>query len=266
MGEPETGRLIPLVVEDQPLVGSPRAAVVRDEMSIADALAGQQLYVALQPIVDLRKPEIFGYEALLRSRLPSFPDPPSILRAAIGERRLGQLGRAVRELAVKACPGSTLFLNVDPNEFNEGWLVRPDDPIFSHDHTVYLEITESVPLSHFRWCSSVLGEIRGKGVRLAVDDLGAGYSNLKYIADLSPDVVKLDRELVSGLWKQKRLQKLVTHMVRLCEELGARVVVEGIETADELKAVRDTGAHYGQGYLIARPAYPAPTVNWELLR
>jgi EAL domain-containing protein (putative c-di-GMP-specific phosphodiesterase class I) len=104
----------------------------------------------------------------------------------------------------------------------------------------------------------VLSEIRSKGISLAVDDLGAGYSNLKYISDLAPEVVKLDRALVSNLADNARLRTLVTALVRLCQDLGARVVAEGIEQLDELHAVRDTGCHFGQGYLIARPA-PEPT-------
>ncbi len=97
---------------------------------------------------------------------------------------------------------------------------------------------------------------------LVVDDLGAGYSNLKIIADLEPKVVKLDRQLVQDLDKKPRQQKLVAFTVSLCNELGAAVVAEGIETRDELKAVVDSGAQYGQGYLLARPAFPMPAVNW----
>jgi EAL domain-containing protein (putative c-di-GMP-specific phosphodiesterase class I) len=83
------------------------------------------------------------------------------------------------------------------------------------------------------------------------------------IADLEPRVVKLDRDLVTHLDRHARRQQLVTSVVRLCTELGAMVVAEGIETEDEFSAVFDTGAQYGQGYLFARPAYPAPAVNWQ---
>jgi len=98
-------------------------------------------------------------------------------------------------------------------------------------------------------------------VALAVDDLGAGYSNLKYIADLRPEVVKLDRTLVADLADDRRAQVLVRHIVQLCHELGARVVAEGIELESEMKVVIDCGADYGQGYYFARPAYPAPGVS-----
>lgn len=222
-----------------------------------------RLYVALQPIVDLATRRVFAYEALARSRSPIFKDPPSLLKAAIENDCLGELGRSLREMAVIACPNSHLFLNLHPSEFDEGWLVRPDDPIFRHDNDVYLEITESVPITHFEFCHSVLREVRGKGIYLAVDDLGAGYSNLKYIADLAPEIVKLDRDLVKGLTRDSRPHKLVTAIVGLCADLGARVVAEGIETTDELIAVIEAGVHYGQGYVLARPAFPPPAVNWS---
>lgn len=232
---------------------------------VRDALAAGQLFIALQPVVDLHRRRVFAHEALLRCSTNAFNGPLKILEAAIADDFLGELGRALREMAVNANVDSHLFLNIHPSEFDEGWLVRPDDPIFTHDRSVYLEITESVPLSHYRHCHGVLREIRSRGVYLAVDDLGAGYSNLKYIADLAPEIVKIDRELVAGLTRASRLQKLVGSIVRLCEDMGAKVVAEGIETRDELHATLDTGVHYGQGYLFAKPAFPAPPVDWSHL-
>jgi EAL domain-containing protein (putative c-di-GMP-specific phosphodiesterase class I) len=99
-------------------------------------------------------------------------------------------------------------------------------------------------------------------VHLVVDDLGAGYSNLKRILDLEPRVVKLDRGLIMGVDKSKRHQTLVQSVVALCTDLNAVVVAEGIETPSEFKALCDTGVEYGQGYLFARPEFPLPAVSW----
>jgi EAL domain-containing protein (putative c-di-GMP-specific phosphodiesterase class I) len=233
--------------------------------TVREALAQNQLYCVFQPIVDLRRKVTFGYESLARSAAPEFPGPLQLLAAAVKEGYSGELGRELRAMSVTACPGFPLFLNIHPNEFDEGWLVRPDDPMSTHEHEVYLEITESVPISHYRFCHSVLREIRSKGMRLAVDDLGAGYSNLKYIADLAPDVVKLDRELISGMSRESRLFRLVKSIVELCRDQGARVVAEGIETGSELRAVIDAGAHYGQGYFLARPDRVPPSGDWRKL-
>jgi EAL domain-containing protein (putative c-di-GMP-specific phosphodiesterase class I) len=100
------------------------------------------------------------------------------------------------------------------------------------------------------------------GVYLAVDDLGAGHSNLKRVLDLEPHVVKLDRALITGLDTHKRQQILVRYMVELFRELGATVVAEGIETVEELTAVVDVGVQYGQGYLFAKPMFPLPKAKW----
>lgn len=235
-----------------------------------DLLARQQVQrhlqrtdmkVVFQPVLDLGSGHVFAYEALVRTGNEPRPEPPVLIGEAVRRGCVGALGRVIRRLAVDGCQDHNLFINVHPSEFNEGWLVRPDDPIFEHAHPIFLEITESVPLSHFNWCHSVLREIRGKGISLAVDDLGAGYSNLRYICDLHPDIVKLDRSLVSNVAAHPRLQKLVSSVVRLCEDLGAKVVAEGIETSDELHAVQDAGAHFGQGFLISRPAAPLPAVD-----
>lgn len=240
---------------------APRSHTLSKDSEIPGVLKSGDLSVVLQPIVDLHTGAIFAYEALVRSTSPVFQGPPNMFDQAIDAEVCGALGRAIRELAIAACPHYQLFLNIHPNEFDEGWLVQPNDPIFTHDHPVYLEITESVPLTHFGQCTSVLQEIRSKGVALAVDDLGAGYSNLKYIADLAPEIVKLDRQLVANIDLDERLFQLVRAIVHLAVELGAKVVAEGLERTEEVVAVRDAGAHFGQGYVLARPSFPPPELE-----
>ncbi len=222
----------------------------------------REVRIVYQPVVNLKSGDIFAYEALVRSTTPDFTSPPALFDAAVKYGCTGELGRLLRELTVANCPDFPLFINVHPAELNERWLVQPSDPLFHHNMDVYLEITEGVPLSHFALCQTILEEVRGRGVHLVVDDLGAGYSNLKYIADLHPKVVKLDRELIAGLVEETRLFKLVSAIVVLCHELDAQVVAEGIETVEELQAVKATGAQFGQGYLLARPAFPLPEVTW----
>ena len=222
----------------------------------------REVRVVYQPVVDLKTQKVFAYEALARTKAPEFDGPLALFAAAVEHSCTGELGRILRAMSLEGCTTHPLFMNLHPAELNEGWVVQPDDPIFNHSEDVYLEITEGVPLSHFRLCQNMLAEVRGRGVHLVVDDLGAGYSNLKYIADLHPRVVKLDRDLIAGLTKTSRLFKLVSAIVRLCSELDSRVVAEGIETKAELEAVIAAGARYGQGYLLARPAFPPPEVVW----
>jgi EAL domain-containing protein (putative c-di-GMP-specific phosphodiesterase class I) len=223
----------------------------------------EELTVVFQPIVDMRDGRLFANEALVRCSRPELANPMVLFERAVEAGCVGRLGRMIRDIAVPLSGKLPVFINVHPQELQEAWLVRPDDPIYSHDAEIYLEVTESVPLSHYALCLSVLREVRARGgIQLVVDDLGAGYSNLKRIADLEPKVVKLDRGLIMGVDQSARQRQLVTSVVRLCNDLKAMVVAEGIETECELSALRDTGAHYGQGFLFARPAYPMPAVTW----
>jgi EAL domain-containing protein (putative c-di-GMP-specific phosphodiesterase class I) len=236
----------------------------RTTVLIRRVVDARDIKVVYQPLVDLKTRKIFAYEALVRSKKEDFDSPMSLFAAAVEHSCTGELGRIIREMAIEGCTTHPLFLNIHPAELNEKFVVQPDDPIFQHTEDVYLEITESVPLSHFRLCQSILREVRGRGIYLVVDDLGAGYSNLKYIADLHPKVVKLDRDLIMGLTKDTRMFKLVSAIVVLCRDLDALVVAEGIETVEELEAVQEAGAHFGQGYLLARPAFPPPPVTWPV--
>ena len=227
--------------------------------ALDELLEPKDLSVVFQPIVRLATNEVFAYEALTRCGLPAFRDPTRLFERARRSGCSGRLGRRVREIAVARCDGVPVFLNVHPRELEERWLIRPDDPIYAHNRTVFIEVTEAVPLARFELCRSVLREIRQRAdARLVIDDLGAGFSNLKLIADLEPDVVKLDRGLVASVHLDYRRQLLIGSIVHMCAKLGAVVVAEGIEQEEELATVRDCGAQFGQGYYFARPDFPLP--------
>jgi EAL domain-containing protein (putative c-di-GMP-specific phosphodiesterase class I) len=236
----------------------PRGSMV----ALNSMVRAEDLSVVFQPIVHVDTFRVFAYEALVRCRVPKYSNPSTLFEHALEARCVGRLGRMIREIAVPACAGRPLFLNLHPTELQERWVVRPDDPMFFHDADVYLEITESVPFAYFDLCRDVLREIRSRGnFYLVVDDLGAGYSNLKRVADLEPRVVKLDRSLIMNLSAGSRQQRLVENIVRLCADMGALIVAEGIETLEEWNALRDTGVDLAQGYLFARPGFPLPEVK-----
>jgi EAL domain-containing protein (putative c-di-GMP-specific phosphodiesterase class I) len=232
------------------------------QMAFDRMIRTEDLSVVFQPIIRIATGEVHAYEALVRCALAEYESPTRLFERAVRDRCVGRLGRAIRRVAVPLCTGVPVFFNLHPVELSDRWLIRPDDPIYAHDEPIYLEITETVPLQHYTLCHSVLREIRERAdARLVVDDLGAGYSNLKYIADLEPAVVKLDRELVANIDRQPRVQRLVLWLVRLCADLGAEVVAEGVETPAELACVGDQGVQLVQGYLLARPGFPLPLAD-----
>jgi EAL domain-containing protein (putative c-di-GMP-specific phosphodiesterase class I) len=227
------------------------------------ALTVSDIGVVFQPIVDMKTGATFAHEALVRCRRPEYMAPPVLFEHAVKENACGRLGRLIREVAFQTSGDVPLFVNLHPDELSSRWLVRPDDPLCFHAAPVFLEITESAAFTHFQLCLSVLRELcRRTGALLVVDDFGAGHSNLERVVDLEPSIVKLDLALTRGIDAHPRRRAVVRHVVNLCNELGARVVAEGIETVDELSCVRDLGVDYAQGYLLARPAAPPPKVAW----
>lgn len=234
--------------------------------AVARVIKDRLVRVVYQPIYQLKTGKVFAYEALARVDSPEFDTVPDLFQAASKAGLVGELGRLHRSQAVTHCPTEPLFINIFPAEFDFELLVRPDDAIFRHQHPVYIEITESVPLSHFEQCHDVIGELREKGVLLAIDDLGAGFSNLKYIADLGPEIVKLDRGLIRGVREGNRQAKLIRLLVSLCQDMGAQVVAEGIETIHELIAAERAGVDFCQGYLLGRPSPSPKAGSWPAFR
>jgi EAL domain-containing protein (putative c-di-GMP-specific phosphodiesterase class I) len=223
--------------------------------------------MVFQPIVDVATGALLAHEALVRCKLPQYSSPPILFAAAEKERACGHLGRVIRQQTFERCQDVALFVNVHPEELSQRWLVRPDDPIYFHEREVYLEITESAAFTHYDLCMSVLKDVCARaGVHLVVDDYGAGHSNLARILDLNPKIVKLDGVLTRGIDKDRRRQIMVRHMVALCVDLGAKVVAECVETVGELKAIADLGVHYAQGFVLARPAFPPPEIDFPLAR
>lgn len=245
-----------------PLLGPPPDAATLQ--LINDVVDGERVYVVYQPIVDLHRRVAWAHEALARPEDGLFRGPMEMFEAAVHAKRVGELGRIHRRQAIRSAPPGPLFVNVNPYEFEVGWLVRPDEPLFLARNQICLELTESAPIDFFDQCHSVLAEIRKKGIWLAIDDLGAGYSNLRYITDLEPEVIKLDRQLITGIRPRSTQFRLLRSIVELGHELGAKVVVEGVETLEELLTILEARVRYAQGYLLARPAFPAPPIHWPI--
>lgn len=237
-------------------------ATAQQIRAIHQTLEDESLGIVFQPIVDLKTQRTYAYEALARPQDSRFADPIEMFEAAVEAERVAELGRLHRRQAIQHGRDWPLFVNLFPDEFDYPLLVRPDDPLFRHNRPVCIEITESVPIKYFKQCHSVLAEMRKKGVMLAIDDLGAGYSNLKYISDLAPDLVKLDRDLIADLRGGTRQFRLLQSIVHLCHEMEAKVVAEGVETLVELALVRAADVDYCQGYLLARPGLPPPRACW----
>lgn len=233
--------------------------------SVLDA-AIDGLWLAVQPIVRASSGEIFAYEALMRTPSELLRSPPEVLDVAEQLGRVWDVGRAVRARAaslIRAWHHSALlFVNLHPADLSDPELHDDTAPLAEASQTVVFEITERTSIERVEHASEGVERLRRRGMRIAVDDLGSGYSGLNSIARLEPEFVKIDMALVRGLDTDKRRQKLVTSMTAVCHDLGIQVVAEGIETMPERVACSDAGVDFLQGYLIARPGPPFPSVAW----
>lgn len=235
--------------------GSESAAVdVAETRRFERALA--ELYMVYQPIVRPTQRELFAYEALVRTREPSVPHPGALLDLAQRCDRLPELGRAIRRLVASRGDETTarLFINLHTADLLDEDLYDPAAPLARLSARVVLEVIERAGLEGIADLGGRLERLRAIGYRVAIDDLGEGYSGLTSLARVGPEFVKLDMSLVRGLDRLPTQRHIVRSTVQLCRVLGAEVIAEGVETEAERDALLELGCELLQGYLFARPA------------
>ena len=212
--------------------------------------------VALQPVIDLTTGRITGAEALAR-----FSDgrPPDIWLAEAVETGQGlamdrlAFTAAVRHL--KRLPEHCyLSVNATPELIVHGKLTE----LLLAQHVplerLVIELTEHVKIASYADLHAGLAQLRERGVRLAVDDTGAGYASFNHVLQLRPDIIKIDRSLIASANADPARRSLITALVLLALDLNATVVAEGVETMAELSTLASLGVDCAQGYLLARPS------------
>lgn len=242
-----------------PVVGDASESERRRTTELNDAFEQglQQLWIAYQPIVDASNREIVGYEALLRSRYEPLRSPLAFLETAERVGRTGELARAVRRSApmpwlANGAP-HLLFVNVLPSDLLDETLYDESEPLSKVATSVVLEITERAALDQIPGLRERVQFLRQLGFRIAIDDLGAGYSGLTAVATLDPDVIKLDMTLIRDVNREPTKRRLVRSMTSVAQELGARVVAEGVETAAERDTLLELQCDLLQGYFFGKP-------------
>jgi EAL domain-containing protein (putative c-di-GMP-specific phosphodiesterase class I) len=222
--------------------------------------------MAFQPIVDVAAGKIYAYEALVRG--PGGESAASVLAQLTDSNRYA-FDQSCRVRAIElasrlglADTGARLSINFMPGAvYSPAACIRltletaarcrfpPEQLIF--------EITEAENVHDRAHLLGIVDEYRRRGFSVALDDLGAGYSGLNLLADLAPDIVKLDMELTRDIDRRPAAQEIVDSMVQLAETLRFALVAEGIETLEEFHHLRGRGVRLMQGYLLAKPAFEA---------
>ena len=221
-------------------------------------LDGDALSMVLQPIRELATGELCGVEALARfATEPQWPPNRWFEEAAAVGRGVDLELQAVRTaLSELVHLPSELFLSVN---VSPATALSPELPevLGPAPARVVLELTEHTRIDDHELLAAAIAPVRRSGVRLAVDDAGAGYAGLRQILRLRPDIIKLDIELTRGIDQDPARRALATAMVAFASDIGARIVAEGIETADEVDTLLGVGVEWGQGYHLGRPDAPS---------
>ena len=224
-------------------------------MRVEQVLAGPGLAMVFQPIVDVRSGALIGVEALARfAAAPQrAPDVWFTEAAEVG------LGTELEVAAIRAAlvdldhlpSGAYMSVNASPDTATSPALreVLADVP----GERVVLEVTEHARVEDYEALGSALDILRARGVRLAIDDAGAGFASLRHILRLEPDIIKLDITLTRDIDTDPVKRALASSLVIFAPEIGAFITAEGVETGGELEALRDLGIGSAQGYYFAHP-------------
>ncbi len=231
------------------------------EVSLDRALA--TTYMVYQPVVRWSNQSVFAYEALVRCKEPSIPHPGALIEAAERLGRLNDLGRKVRSIAnaplADAPEDALLLVNLHTQDLLDENLYDPSSILARDASRVILEITERARLESVGDPKPHIRRLRDLGYRIAIDDIGAGYSGLTSFVTLAPELLKVDMSLVRDVEKSDVKRRLVKALVDLCVDLETPLIAEGVETVAERDCLVELGCDLFQGYLFARPELPFVT-------
>ena len=242
------------------------SAVVAEPPYTRAVFQDMRLSSHFQTVFSLAHGRAVGYEALLRATGPDGRPTPPLDAFGIAQRSgqiglLDRLARAIHARNFAAQPSGTswLFLNVHPHVIVDG--LTHHGPFFGDllescritPHRVVIEVVEAALLEDAP-LSDALAYYRGLGCLIAIDDFGAGHSNLDRIWQLKPDIVKLDRALVNQASENRTARLMLPRVVAMLHEAGSLVLMEGVETEAQAMIAMDAEADFVQGYFFASPA------------
>jgi EAL domain-containing protein (putative c-di-GMP-specific phosphodiesterase class I) len=222
---------------------------------IRRVLDSNDVDVEFQPVFDLVDCRIVSLEALARFWTEPMRSP-SVWFAEAAEVGLGE----ELELAAIRCalerledfpPNVALAINVSPTTALDE---RFSELLLDVADRLVIEITEHAQVDDYNALRDALAPLRERGAQLAIDDVGAGFANLRHILRLAPDIVKLDLSLTQEIARDPARKALATSLVDFADGVGASIVAEGISSDEDLALLRALGVAYGQGFYLARPS------------
>jgi len=262
-------------------IGSSAPRVVADpdqplaEAELLNGISDGQIYIEVQPKVEIRTRQLIGVEALARWRHPvRGVIPPGrfvpLAESGAAARPLFQavLGQAVKALARWRALGLRLTVAVNISTVNLSQLSLPDEiaaevaAVGLKPGDLVLEVTESLLIRDLTAALEVLTRLRLKGFGLSIDDFGTGYSSMEQLQRIPFDELKIDRQFVCGAAQDPAARAILSSSIRLARTLGMAAVAEGIETEEDWECALRLGCDIAQGYFIARPLPVEILPNW----
>ena len=244
------------------------------EEKLKKIITERQFNIIFQSVVSLTNGEIIGYEALTRGPEGSlFYNPELLFEEAKKANLLWELEKVTRISAIEKFNSfrsdKLLFLNVDPEiikdehfikgttkEVLEFYGINPSNLIF--------EITEKTAIRDYKAFKNVIDHYKIQGYKIAIDDVGAGYSGLSAIGEIKPHYVKIDMSLIRNIDKDNFKKAIVKALVEFANNTNIKLISEGIETIDELYTLIEIGVHLGQGFLLAKPSEELVSLREEI--
>ncbi|MEE2640751.1 MAG: EAL domain-containing protein [Planctomycetota bacterium] len=242
-----------------------------DAVWLREIIKEGRLVTFFQPIISNRKPyHVFAYECLIRglSRDQELIAPWKLFTAARGSGLMSRLDHAARlksiETAKNLAIGVNIFINFNPRFISDSLadLAETMEAVRESGvapHRFVFEVVESEEIHDVGKLHEIIDYCRKTGCKVALDDVGAGYNSLNNLPEVRPDFIKLDMELVKDVQTDHYKSRVASKLLELARELEVNSIMEGIETSESWKWVRQNGADFSQGYLFAKPAAVPPS-------
>ncbi|MFP4179852.1 MAG: EAL domain-containing protein [Spirochaetaceae bacterium] len=231
---------------------------------LVDMIQGKRISSYFQPIIDMFGADIFGYELLARGE-GEFFSPIDMFSHAEKWQLSWELEYACRYAAIKRIneeidklPHASFFINVSPKVFSSSHFQKSFtmDTLKTYgidSKQLVLEITETASVNDYTLFEETIRHYVEQGFRIALDDFGSGHSGLVTLVATTPHIMKVDKQIVSGIHRSSYKQNLVRAISEFADTVGSSILVEGIESEDELRTAYRLGARYAQGYFFGRP-------------
>lgn len=227
------------------------------------AYTGQNICLHYQPILNIETQAIY-YEALVRLQFDDETVFPADIFTIIAHHRLEvELDQQILNYLLsqlqnqKLPPNIGLSVNISAKTLLQPFIIDLFEPFLAYltQHKIVIEITESVLIEHIQDVSFVLNKLRRQGFLIALDDFGSGYSSIRYLANMPVDIVKFDMTLTHALDADLKTQRLIQSTAHMIREAGYELVMEGVETQQQLEQATQAGATNIQGYFIGKPSF-----------